>query len=55
VALSKTESNLIVRNKGIRMAIPLMTLIEEMIEKSIGNFDSETKVSCKCSETMSEL
>jgi len=50
VALSTTESNLIVRNKGIRTAIPLITLIEEIIEKSIGKFDSETKVSCKLFE-----
>ena len=39
VALSTTEAELIVMNEGLRTAIPLMNLIEEMTEQGIGKFN----------------
>ena len=50
VALSTTEAELIVMNEGLRTAIPLMNLIEEMMERGIGRFNSCTRVHCKVFE-----
>jgi len=46
VALSTTEADLIAISKGLRTAVPLMNLIEEMAEQGIRRFDSCAKVHC---------
>jgi len=50
VALSTTEAELIAMSEGLRTAIPLMNLIEEMMEQGIGKFNACTRVHCKVFE-----
>ena len=50
VALSTTEAELIAMSEGLRTAIPIMNLIEEMMERGIGRFNSCTRVHCKVFE-----
>jgi len=50
VALSMTEAELIVMSKGLRTAIHLPNLTEEMAEQEIGKFDTCARVHCKVFE-----
>jgi len=50
VALSTTEAELIAMSKGLRTAIPIMNLIEEIMEQEIGKFNSCARVHCKVFE-----
>ena len=50
VALSTTDAELIAMSEGLRTAIPIMNLIEEMMERGIGRFNSCTRVHCKVFE-----
>jgi len=50
VALSTTEAELIAMSEGLITAIPLINLIEEMIEQRIGKFNSCARVHCKVFE-----
>ena len=50
VALSTTEAELIAMSEGLRTAIPIMNLVEEMMEQGIGRFNSCARVHCKVFE-----
>jgi len=47
VTLSTTEAELIAISKGLRMAIPIMNLIEEIMEQGIRRINSCARVHCK--------
>ena len=47
VVLSTTEAELIVMSEGLRRAIPMMRLIEEMTDREIRNMENCTKFHCK--------
>jgi len=50
VALSTTEAELISMSEALRTVIPLMSLIEEMMEKGLRGIESRAKVHCKVFE-----
>jgi len=50
VVLSTTEAELIAMSEGLRTAILMMRLIEEITERETANMDSCTKVHCKVFE-----